>query len=100
MEQMQDTETNKKEIRARKHIEDIKAFYQHLFAYCLFSPFMIFINYKTYWDYKWFWFPILGWGIGVTIHAFVVFVHKGTLGRNWEERKIEELMRKDENKWN
>ncbi|WP_298338503.1 2TM domain-containing protein [uncultured Algibacter sp.] len=99
MEPLQDTETNKKAIRARKRIEDIKGFYQHLFAYCLFSPFMIFINYKTYWEYKWFWFPILGWGIGVAIHAFVVFVHKGSLGRNWEERKIEELMRKEENKW-
>lgn len=99
MERISDFETNKKAIRARKRIQDIKEFYQHLIAYCLFTPFIIFINYQTYWDYKWFWFPIIGWGIGVAIHAFAIFVQKGNFGRQWEERKIEEIMRKEQNKW-
>ncbi|MCL6294349.1 2TM domain-containing protein [Jejuia spongiicola] len=99
MKRLPDFETNKKAIKARKRIEDIKGFYQHLLAYCLFTPFTIFINYKTYWDYKWFWFSIIGWGIGLIIHGFTVFVQKGVFGRQWEERKIEELMRKEENKW-
>ncbi|MCF6172874.1 MAG: 2TM domain-containing protein, partial [Campylobacteraceae bacterium] len=97
MERLPDFETDKKAIRARKRIEDIKGFYQHLLAYCLFTPFTIFINYKTYWDYKWFWFSIIGWGIGLAIHAFIVFVQKGVFGSKWEERKIEELLRKEEN---
>jgi len=92
-------ETDQKYLRARKRIAEIKGFYQHLFAYFLFTPFTIFINYKTYWDYKWFWFSVIGWGIGLVIHAFVVFVKKGVFGNNWEERKIEELMRKEKNKW-
>ncbi|WP_396603329.1 2TM domain-containing protein [Algibacter sp. R77976] len=99
MERLPDSETDKKYERARKHIENIKGFYQHLVAYILFTPFTIFINYKTYWDYKWFWFSAIGWGIGVAIHGFWVFVHKGTFGSDWEDRKIEELMRKEENKW-
>lgn len=100
MEKLPDLETEKKYERARKRIAKIKGFYQHLLAYCLFTPFTIFINYKTYWDYKWFWFSVIGWGIGLAIHGFVVFIHKGKLGSQWEARKIEELMRKDEHKWN
>ncbi len=90
--------------RAEKRLKDIKGFYHHLLAYCLITPFTIFINFKTYWDYKWFWYSIIPWGIGLAIHAFVVFVHKGkgVFGRNWEERKIEQFMKEDENnkKWN
>jgi hypothetical protein len=100
MKKISDTETNKKAYRARKRVEELKGFYQHLLAYCLFTPFTIFINYKTYWDYKWFWYSAISWGIAVAIHAFIVFVHKGKFGRKWEERKIQEFMRKEENKWN
>ncbi len=90
--------------RAEKRLKDVKGFYQHLVAFCLFTPFTIFINYKTYWDNKWFWYSIIPWGIAVAIHAFVVFVHrgKGVFGNNWEERKIEQFMKEDEEnkKWN
>ena len=94
------SEKDQKYQRARKRIAQIKGFYQHLLVYCLYTPFTIFINYHTYWDYKWFWYSIGIWGIGLLIHALVVFVYKGTLGNNWEKRKIEELMRKDKNNWN
>ena len=93
------SETDQKYDRARKRISQIKGFYQHLLVYCLYTPFTIFINYHTYWDYKWFWYSIGIWGIGLLIHALVVFVYKGTFGNNWEKRKIEELMRKDKNNW-
>jgi len=93
------SEKDQKYQRARKRIAQIKGFYQHLLVYCLYTPFTIFINYHTYWDYKWFWYSIGIWGIGLLIHALVVFVYKGTLGNNWEKRKIEELMRKDKNKY-
>lgn len=99
MQRLSDFETDNKQLKARKRIEAIKAFYQHLFAYCLFTPFTIFINYYTYWDYKWFWFSVIPWGIAVAIHGFYVFVYKGNFGNQWEERKIEELMRKEQNKW-
>ncbi|MGB5418354.1 2TM domain-containing protein [Algibacter sp.] len=99
MENLPDFKNDKKYNRARQRIQEIKGFYQHLLAFCLFIPFIIFINYHTYWGYKWFWYSIIGWGIGVAIHGFIIFVHKGNFGRKWEERKIEEIMRKEENKW-
>ncbi|MBB1489713.1 2TM domain-containing protein, partial [Oceanospirillum sp. D5] len=56
-------------LRARNHVEELKNFYYSLISYCLVIPFLIFINYRTYWGFQWFWFPMIGWGIGLTIQA-------------------------------
>ncbi|MFV8226063.1 2TM domain-containing protein [Christiangramia aquimixticola] len=77
--------------KAKQRVKEIKEFYTNLVAYCIVIPFLIFINYRTYWDFQWFWFPLLGWGIGLTFHGFSVFGY----GADWEERKIRELMEKD-----
>lgn len=82
-----------KYIRAKKRVDEIKAFYGNLIAYCVVIPFLIFINYRTNWDHKWFYYPMFGWGLGVVIQAFTVFGY----GSNWEERKIREIMEKDNN---
>ena len=88
-------------IRAKKHVEEVKEFYYSLISYCLVIPFLIFINYKTSWNFQWFWFPMFGWGIGLLFHAYRVYVNDGMLGKNWEQRKIEEYMREEEqNRWN
>lgn len=87
-------------VRARNHVDELKGFYYSLVSYCLVIPFLIFINYRTYWEFKWFWFPVFGWGIGLAIQAFRVFVNDGAFGRNWEKRKIEQFMREEEeNRW-
>jgi two-component system, LytTR family, sensor kinase len=85
-----------KYIQARKKVEELKGFYYNLISYCLVIPFLIFINYRTYWDFHWFWFPILGWGMGLAFHAYQVFINNGHLGKNWEARKIEQFMRDEE----
>lgn len=84
--------------RAKKRVEDIKGFFGNLVAYCVVIPFLIFINYKTSWHYQWFWFPMLGWGMGVIFHAFGVFGY----GKEWEDRKIKEILEKEQhtNTWN
>jgi sensor histidine kinase YesM len=88
-------------VRARNYVEELKKFYGSLISYFFFIPFFIFINYWTSWDFKWFWFPIIGWGIGLSIHAFKVFVNDGPFGRDWEKRKIEQFMKDEERKgWN
>ena len=89
-------------VRARKHVEELKGFYYSLISYCLVIPFLIFINYRTSWGFQWFWFPMFGWGIGLAIHAFRVFVNDAAFGRDWEKRKIEKYMReeKDNKHWN
>lgn len=88
--------------RARKHVENLKGFYYSIISYCIVIPFIIFINYQTSWEFHWFWFPVFGWGIGILFHAYQVYVNDGVLGRSWEERKIEQFMKEEENKkkWN
>ncbi|WP_345274302.1 histidine kinase [Flaviramulus aquimarinus] len=86
-------------MRALNHVDELKGFYYSLISYCLVIPFLIFINYKTSWGFQWFWFPMFGWGIGLTIQAFRVFVSEGAFGRNWEKRKMEEFMNNEENNW-
>ena len=87
--------------RAEKKTQAIKGFYNHLAAFILFTPFTIFINYMTYWDYKWFWYSIIPWGIAVLIHGCIVFVNGSFFGSRWEQRKIEQFMQEEENnkKW-
>lgn len=83
---------NNKYLRAKQRVDELKGFYGNLISYCCVIPLLIFINYKTYWGFQWFWFPMAGWGIGIAIHAFTVFGY----GAHWEERKIREFMEKEE----
>ncbi|WP_100612418.1 histidine kinase [Confluentibacter lentus] len=89
-------------IRARNHVEELKNFYYSLISYVFVIPFLIYINYRTYWGFQWFWFPMLGWGLGLSIQAFRVYVSDKFLGSNWEKRKIEQFMRQEEDqkRWN
>ena len=96
MEKLPISEIDNKYERARKRVEDIKGFYCNLVTYCLVIPFLIFINYKTSWGFQWFWFPLGGWGIGLGLHAYHVFVNNGFLGRQWEERKLQEFIEQEE----
>lgn len=86
-------------LKARERVKEIKGFYGNLISYCLVIPFLIFINLYTVPQFQWFWFPLLGWGLGLSIHGFSVFGY----GAAWEERKIRELMEKDQQQsktWN
>lgn len=74
--------------KAKKRVEEMKGFYGNLLSYCLVIPFLIFINYRTSWGFQWFWFPMLGWGMGLVFHGFAVFGY----GKSWEERKIQEII--------
>ncbi|WP_412985946.1 2TM domain-containing protein [Pontimicrobium sp. IMCC45349] len=89
-------------VRARKHVQEVKEFYYSLISYVFVIPFLIFINYRTSWNFQWFWFPMFGWGMGLIFHAYKVYVNDGVLGRSWERKKIEQYMQEEENKkrWN
>ncbi len=85
-----------KYLRAKKRVDDLKGFYGSLVAYCVVIPFMILLNYKISWHFQWFWFPMFGWGLGLVIQAFQTF----GVGSNWEDRKIREIMEKNNKfKW-
>lgn len=93
-----DTNTfeNNKYVRAVERVEKLKEFYQNLASYVLVIPFLIFINLRFSPQFQWFWFPMIGWGIGVVFHFLDVNNYKVFLGKDWEERKIREIMEEDE----
>ena len=87
------TEEDMAYARAKKRVEQLKGFYGNLTSYCIVIPTLALINYNTFWGFQWFWFPMLGWGLGLSFHAFGVFGY----GKSWEERKIQEILNKDKN---
>lgn len=93
-------------LRAKKRVKDIRGFYSHLSAYIIInifiSGFIIFgltrgnrdfddalSNFGVYSTW-------LFWGIGIFFHWLGVFGFKNLIGKDWEERKIKELMEKDD----
>ena len=75
------------EKQALERIEDLKGFYAHAVAYVAGNIFLVGVNLITGSAFLWFVFPLLGWGIGLAIHAAQVF----WTGADWEARKLEEL---------
>lgn len=49
----------------------------------------------------WFLWAAFGWGIGIFFHALNTFKWNPFFGKDWEKRKIEELLEKDkeQEKW-
>jgi hypothetical protein len=96
METTLNYDENSAYYRAKKRVEQLKGFYGNLISYCCVIPILIFINLTYMPEFHWFWFSAAGWGFGLTMHAFKVFGY----GTNWEERKIQEILRKEEDKKN
>ena len=80
--------------RASKRVKDLKGFYSSLISYCLVIPFLIFINLRTAPEYHWFWWPMFGWGLGLTLSAIKVF----GISNNWEEKQIQKILDRDKYK--
>ncbi|MEC2491124.1 2TM domain-containing protein [Bacillus cereus] len=81
-------------LRAKKRVENLKAFYIHLTVYILVNLMLFFINISSDSSKLWFLYPLGGWGIGIVIHGLTTFPF-GIFVKEWEERKIKEYMEKD-----
>ncbi|MDP2088300.1 MAG: 2TM domain-containing protein [Flavobacteriaceae bacterium] len=78
--------------RAKKQVKAIKGFYNHLISFMIVNTFLIAINLIYSPVYLWFFYPLLGWGLGVFFHAMKVFNFMPFLNKEWEERKIKEFI--------
>lgn len=87
-------------LKAQKRVEDIKGFYGNLTSYIVVITGLAILNLVSSPGHLWFLYPAIGWGIGVAIHGMTVFNYMPFLGRDWEEKKIRELMEKEKSdKW-
>lgn len=77
-------------------MEELRSFYSHFFIYLLINAFFFVIDMLTSPGRWWFYWPMLGWGIGLFVHFMGVFVIGRAFGKDWEEKKIRELMDRDQ----
>lgn len=93
--------------RAKAKVDKIRGFYTHLLVYIIvctsITGYKIYRNLnngetfdEAFYDFStaavW-----LLWGIGIAFHAFGIFGLDYILGKNWEERKIQQYMEEEEN---
>jgi len=88
-------------LRAKKRVKAIVGFYWHLASYVIVNVFLIILITSS--GVKFFSFGTFStaffWGIGLAFHFVGVFGPSFFFGNNWEERKIKELMDKDNKHW-
>jgi len=92
MKQIDNNFENSRYIKAVERVGKMKEFYQNLVTFVIMMPVLIFINMRFSPGFHWFWFPMMGWGIGIIFHGLEAYNYSFFLGKNWEERKIKELM--------
>lgn len=95
-----ETMTNEEQryYHAKKRVESIKGFYGNLTSYIVLNIFFFVLNILTSPKHLWFYWPLLGWGIGVIFHGMKVFNYSPFLGKNWEERKLKEYLEEEKKK--
>ncbi|MEM8526263.1 MAG: 2TM domain-containing protein [Bacteroidota bacterium] len=83
---------------AKKRVEKKKGFYTHLVVYISVGVFFFIMNMVTQGEEPglWFFYPMIPWLIGLSIHYFSVFGLPGTdiLTDDWEERELEKELSK------
>ena len=95
-----DYQEEERYYQAQKRVKDIKGFYVHLTVYLLSNPIIIVVNLLTSPDFLYFLICLFGWGIPLALHGMLAFNYPTFFNKEWEERKIKELMEKENNsKW-
>lgn len=84
--------------QAVKQVGKIKGFYTHLGVFVLANIFFVVVKLQkddpkeSVWDVL---YVTLFWGIGLLFHGLKVFGWSSVIGKNWEEKKIQEIMEKE-----
>ena len=91
-------------LLAEKRLKSLKGFYWHLFWYLVVNVFIIIssvvingeyynlLHFNTY-------STAVFWGIGLGVHALSVFGKNLVFSKEWEARKIQEFMNKENKRW-
>jgi len=89
-------------LRAKTRVQKLKGFYYHLGIYLSVNTIIVVfkiirksgqfeslfnLNYSGMW---------LFWGVGLSIHAFSVFLLPLIIGHDWEERKIKQFINEEQ----
>lgn len=89
--------------KARKRVDALKGFYRHLTAYIVVNLIIVLMKWynleqgESLFTLSTFIIAIW-WGVTIVFHAIGVFGKSFSLGRKWEERKLQEYMEIEERK--
>jgi hypothetical protein len=73
-------------------VRRLRGFYAHLTVYLAVNAGLLVINLFSTPGRLWVAWPLAGWGIAIFIHGASVFLGGRLFGREWEERRIREIM--------
>lgn len=88
-------------LRAQKKVKKIVGFYWHLASYVIVNIFLLFLfsrnqdNFLSFGTFS----TAIFWGIGLFFHFLGTFGPDFFFGKNWEQRKIQEYLDKDKNRF-
>jgi hypothetical protein len=104
---MNNIDNNKLE-KAKHQVKEIRGFYNHLFIYIVINIVILLVNFGMFNTGSFninilstsaWWVPFTTpffWGIGLFFHGIKVFYNGFGFLNNWEQRKIAEIMKKEE----
>ena len=83
-------------MKAKKRIKDIKGFYTHLVVMLFTIPLVIWVNLEFVPGFHFFWYAAGGMALSVFFNWLGVFGFSYLgMGKDWEQRKIQEFMKQD-----
>jgi sensor histidine kinase YesM len=81
-------------LRARKKVRAMRAFYVSASLYAIVIS-LLWIANLFIGGYRWAIWPTLGWGAGLAVQGLSVFAGHSFFGSEWEEKKVEEIMARE-----
>jgi len=104
--------TNKQTAReaAKKRVQELKGYYSHITIFVIVNGILYLLKTgvltsllpeafpKESYYYDWINSNILIWTLILIVHTLIVFRHKFTFFKKWEERQIKKYMEEDEGK--
>ncbi|MEO0527328.1 MAG: 2TM domain-containing protein [Bacteroidota bacterium] len=95
---MESSNNETKYVKAKERVENLKKFYGSIFSSVFAIAIVAGINYYiNEWRNPWFLWVVFGVSISLIFKAIKLFNLNPFMGRDWEERKIKEFMKEDEN---
>lgn len=85
----QNAELKNDEQQAIEYVKGIKEFYSHLILYIVFG--LVVFVFKSQTKVEFFW-PFIGWGVGVIAHGLMAFEVINFKMHKWEKRMIEKKL--------
>lgn len=86
------TQAQQDEQLALAKVRKIRGFYIHLTQYVVVIAVLAVINLVMHPSRLWFFWPAMGWGIGVLAHAAATFEFIPFFGAEWERKQVEKQL--------